>query len=61
MPDAGRLDRTARIRQEIKAVIGDLRSYGVPDSDLKGKCLAELWEMRDEQLRRLMGAPKAAA
>ena len=58
---AARLDRTALLRQEIRAVLADLRGYGIPTSQLKGKCLAELWEMRDRTLRRLMGAPKQAA
>lgn len=59
--DAAGLDKEARLRAEIRAVISDLRSYGIPDSRLRDKCLAELWDMRDLELRRMMGAPKAAA
>lgn len=59
--DGARLDRQARLRAEVRAVVADLRRYGVPDFMLKGKCLYELWELRDQAARAMMGAPKAAA
>jgi hypothetical protein len=58
---AARLDAEARLRAEVRSVIADLRRYGCPDFLLKGKCLAELWELRDSAARQLMGAPGRAA
>lgn len=59
--DGVALDKEARLRAEIRTVIDDLRSYGIPDSRLVNRCLVELWDMRDAELRKMMGAPKAAA
>lgn len=59
--DGAQLDRDAKLRAEVRAVLADLRRYGIPDVLVKGKCLAELWELRDAAIRHMMGAPRAAA
>lgn len=58
---AARLEITARLRAETRAVLADLRRYGCPASRLHHKSLYELWELRDAYLRRLMKPPGGTA
>ncbi len=58
---AGRLDAEARLRSEVRAVIADLRSYGTPEYRMHGRCLVELWDMRNAAIRDLMRPPDPLA
>lgn len=58
---AATLDAEATLRAEFRTVLRDLRYYGVPVWMIRGKNLAELWELRTAVARRLMTAPNCAA
>lgn len=61
MVDGPRLDREALLRAETRRVLADLRLYGVPDRDVVGLSLDQLWQLRHRTIRDLMGAPRRAA
>jgi type II secretory pathway component PulJ len=60
---AAELDRQARIRRFVLALLRDLRRLGFTDDQLRGRTVFELEQMKHRATRELMGppgSPKAA-